>query len=84
MNDNEMALSILAKGIVGTIKQSINKAKFNKGVTGRVIEKINENTYTVQISGQIYTAHSRFSLQVDDVVKIIKWNNNFSELYVIY
>ena len=84
MNDNEMALSILAKGIVGTIKQSISKAKFNKGVTGRVTEKINENTYTVQIAEQTYTAYSRFSLQVDDVVKIIKWNNNFSELYVIY
>ena len=84
MNDNEMALSILAKGVVSTIKQSINKAKFNKGVTGRVIEKINENTYTVQISGQTYTAHSRFSLQIHDVVKIIKWNNNFSELYIIY
>lgn len=84
MNDNEMALSILAKGVVSTIKQSINKAKFNKGVTGRVIEKINENTYTVQISGQTYTAHSRFSLQINDVVKIIKWNNNFSELYIIY
>ena len=84
MNDNEMALSILAKGVVSTIKKSINKAKFNKGVTGRVIEKINENTYTVQISGQTYTAHSRFSLQINDVVKIIKWNNNFSELYIIY
>lgn len=84
MNDNEMALNILVKGVVATIKQSINKAKFNKGVTGRVIEKINENTYTVQIAEQTYTAHSRFSLQVDDVVKIIKWNNNFSELYVIY
>ena len=84
MNDNEMALSILAKGIVSTVKQSISKARFNKGVTGRVTEKINENTYTVQISGQTYTAHSRFSLQVGDVVKIIKWNNNFSELYVIF
>lgn len=84
MNDNEMALNILAKGIISSIKQSINKARFNKGITGRVIEKINENTYTVQISGQTYTAHSRFSLQINDVVKIIKWNNNFSELYIIY
>lgn len=81
--ENE-ALKVLAKGVVSTIKQSISKAKFNKGVTGRVIEKINENTYMVQISGQTYTAYSRFSLQVNDVVKIIKWNNNFSELYVIY
>ena len=79
-----MALNILAKGIISSIKQSINKARFNKGITGRVIEKINENTYTVQISGQTYTAHSRFSLQINDVVKIIKWNNNFSELYIIY
>ena len=84
MNDDEMALNILAKGIISSIKQSINKARFNKGITGRVIEKINENTYTVQISGQTYTAHSRFSLQINDVVKIIKWNNNFSELYIIY
>ena len=84
MNDNEIALNVLTRGIVSTIKQSINHAKFNKGVTGRVIERINEYTYTVQIAGQTYTAYSRFSLQVDDVVKIIKWNNNFSELYVIY
>ena len=84
MRDDEIALNILAKGIVSTIKQCINKAKFNKGVTGRVIEKINENTYTVQIAEQTYIAHSRFSLEVDDVVKIIKWNNNFNELYVIY
>lgn len=84
MNDNEIALNVLTRGIVSTIKQSLNNAKFNKGVTGRVIEKINEYTYTVQIAGQTYTAYSRFILQVDDVVKIIKWNNNFSELYVIY
>ena len=84
MNDNEMALNVLTRGIVSTIKQSIGNAKFNKGVTGRVIERINEYTYTVQIAGQTYTAYSRFSLQVDDVVKIIKWNNNFKELYVVY
>lgn len=84
MNDNEMALNILAKGVVSTIKQSINKAKFNKGVTGRVVEKINEYTYTVQIAGQTYTAYSRFTLQIDEVVKMIKWNNSFNELYVIY
>lgn len=84
MNDNEMALNVLTRGIVSTIKQSISNAKFNKGVTGRVIERINEYTYTVQIAGQTYTAYSRFSLQVDDVVKIIKWNNNFNELYVVY
>lgn len=84
MNDNEIALSILAKGIVSTIKQVVNSARFNKGVTGRVIEKIDDTHYTVQIAGQTYTALSRFALQVNDVVKIIKWNNNFSELYVIY
>ena len=84
MNDNEMALNVLTRGIVSTIKQSIKNAKFNKGVTGRVIERINEYTYTVQIAEQTYTAYSRFSLQVDDVVKIIKWNNNFNELYVVY
>ena len=84
MNDNEIALNVLTRGIVSTIKQSLNNAKFNKGVTGRVIEKINDYTYTVQIADQTYAAYSRFSLQVDDVVKIIKWNNNFNELYVIY
>ena len=84
MNDNEMALNVLTRGIVSTIKQSIKNAKFNKGVTGRVTEIINEYTYTVQIADQTYTAYSRFSLQVGDVVKIIKWNNNFNELYVIY
>lgn len=84
MNDNEMALSILVKGIVSSMKQTINQAKFNKGITGRVIGKIDENHYIVQVAGQTYTALSRFSYQVDDVVKIIKWNNNFSELYIIY
>ena len=84
MNDDEVALNILVKGVVSSIKQSINKAKFNKGITGLVTEIINEYTYTVQIADQTYTAYSRFSLQVDDVVKIIKWNNNFNELYVVY
>ena len=84
MNDNEMALSILVKGIVSTMKQTISQAKFNRGVTGRVIAILDENHYTVQIAGQTYTALSRFSHQIDDVVKIIMWNNNFSELYIIY
>ena len=84
MNNDEMALGILVKGIVSTMKQIVNQAKFNKGVTGRVVAIIDANHYTVQIAGQTYTALSKFSLQVDDVVKIIKWNNNFSELYIIY
>ena len=84
MNDNEMALSILVKGIVSTMKQIMNRAKFNRGITGRVIAIIDENHYVVQVAGQTYTALSRFAYQVDDVVKIIMWNNNFSELYIIY
>jgi membrane protein implicated in regulation of membrane protease activity len=84
MNDNEMALSVLVKGIVSTIKKTVNQAKFNRGVTGRVIAQIAENHYTVQIAGQTYTARSRFTYQADDVVKIIMWNNNFNELYIIY
>lgn len=84
MNENEMAISKIVKGIVKAITHKIENASFNKGLTGRVISNLGDNKYSVIINGQTYTAKSRFTLDEGQVVKVIKWNNKFDELYVIY
>lgn len=83
-NIYEKALSSLIKGVVNTVTLEIKRAKFNRGITGRITGIIDSNTYTVTINDKEYTAKSRFNYQINNVVKIICWNNNMNELYVIY
>lgn len=81
---NDEAIDKLIKGIIKVASKKINEAKFNKGLTGRVIKIINNNNYIVIINGKEFKAKSKFKLNVNDVVKIISWNNDMNELYVIY
>lgn len=84
MNIDEKALDTLIKGLVQTVKKSINSAKFLKGVTGRVIEKLDNDNYVVNINGKAYIAKCKDTLQINQIVKIIKWNNSLDELYILY
>lgn len=83
MIDNE-ALDSLVKGIVKIAMKAIREAKFNKGLTGRVFDIIDDNNYIVIINNKQFKAKSRFKLEINDVVKIISWNNDMNELYIIY
>lgn len=84
MNDDDVAISKIVKGIVKAVQRKMETANFNKGVTGRVISNLGDNKYSVMINGNIYIAKSRFTLDEGQVVKLIKWNNKYDELYVIY
>ena len=81
---NEKALNNLIKGIIKVIKKSVNSAKFNKGYTGRIIAIVDENTYIVSINNKTFKAKSKLELHVNDIVKIICWNNDMNELYIIF
>lgn len=83
MIDNE-ALDSLVKGIVKIAMKAIREAKFNKGLTGRVFDIVDDNNYIVIINNKQFKAKSRFKLEINDVVKIISWNNDMNELYIIY
>lgn len=84
MDINESALSSMIQGIIKVVSLKIKYAKFNKGITGMVTEKINSNNYIVSINNKCYKAKSRFDLQIGNIVKIICWNNDMNELYIIY
>lgn len=81
---NDEALDKLVKGIIKIITKETKSAKFNKGVTGRITEIIDSNNYVVTINNKTYKAKSRFQFNINDVVKIISWNNDMNELYIIY
>lgn len=83
MNVNDGALSALVDGLIKTTQYIIDHANYNKGLTGRVVANLGDNLYSVRINDQIYTAKSRFNLNENEIVKIIKWNNS-NELYIIY
>ena len=83
-NDNQEAIETLVKGIVKIASKAIKEAKFNKGLTGRVSNVIDDNNYIVIINNKEFKAKSRFKLEINDVVKIISWNNDMNELYIIY
>ena len=83
MIDNE-ALDSLVKGIVKIAMKAIREANFNKGLTGRVFDIVDDNNYIVIINNKQFKAKSRFKLEINDVVKIISWNNDMNELYIIY
>ena len=83
MIDNE-ALDSLVKGIVKIAMKAIREAKFNKGLTGRVFDIVDDNNYIVIINNKQFKAKSRFKLEINDVVKIISWDNDMNELYIIY
>ena len=78
------AIDRLVRGIIKIASKAIKEARFNKGLTGRVMEPIDDNNYIILINNKAYKAKSRFKLEKDDVVKIISWNNDMNELYVIY
>lgn len=83
MFDDE-AIDRLVHGIIKISSKAIKDAKFNKGVTGRVFEIIDDNNYIVIINNRQYKVKSRFKLNINETVKIICWNNDMNELYVIY
>ena len=81
---NDEALNSLIKGIVKVISESMQSAKFNKGYTGRIFEVLDNNNYIVLINDKLFRAKSKFKLELNEVVKIISWNNDMNELYIIY
>lgn len=83
-NDNQEAIETLVKGIVKIASKAIKEAQFNKSYTGRVSNIIDDNNYIVIINNKEFKAKSRFKLEINDVVKIISWNNDMNELYIIY
>lgn len=83
-NENQEAVETLVKGIVKIASKAIKEAKFNRGLTGRVFEIIDDNNYIVIINNKKYKVKSRFTLEINEVVKIVCWNNDLNELYVIY
>lgn len=74
----------LASDIVNPIKSLINRAKFNTTTKGRVTAVLGGGNYEVLINGKVYAVKSRFSHAVNDVVVVIRCNNSWSDLYVIY
>lgn len=83
-NENQEAVETLVKGIVKIASKAIKEAKFNRGLTGRVFEIIDDNNYIVIINNKKYKVKSRFVLEINEVVKVVCWNNDLNELYVIY
>lgn len=83
-NENQEAVETLVKGIVRIASKAIKEAKFNRGLTGRVFEIIDDNNYIVIINNKKYKVKSRFTLEINEVVKVVCWNNDLNELYVIY
>lgn len=81
---NDKALDNLIKGIIKIARRSIKEAKFNKGYTGRVMAIVDEYTYIVSINNKPYKAKSKINLNINDIVKIISWNNDMNELYIIF
>lgn len=81
---NDEALNSLIKGVVKVISESMQNAKFNKGYTGRIFEVLDDTHYIVLINDKLFKAKSRFKSEVNDVVKLISWNNDMNELYIIY
>lgn len=78
------ALNNLIKGIVKAINKSIKEAKFNKGYTARVMAVIDDYNYVVSINNKPFKAKSKFKLNINDIVKVISWNNDMNELYIIF
>lgn len=74
----------LASDIIGPVKSLISRAKFNTTVKGRITAALGAGSYEVSVNGKTYVVKSRFSHAVNDVVVIIRCNNNWNELYVIY
>ena len=81
---NDKALDNLIKGIIKIARRAIREAKFNKGYTGRVMAVVDEDNYIVSINGKPFKAKSKLNLNVNDIVKIICWNNDMNELYIIF
>lgn len=81
---NDEAIDNLVKGIINITNKTINDATFNKGYTGRITSIIDDNNYVVSINNKLFKAKSRFKLNVNEIVKIISWNNDMNELYIVY
>lgn len=74
----------LAADIVDSAKNLIKRARFNTTVKGRVTASLGAGNYEVSINGSKYQVKSRFSHVANDVVVIVRCNNSWSDLYVIY
>lgn len=80
----DKALDNLIKGIIKIARRSIREAKFNKGYTGRVMAVVDTDTYVVSINNKPFKAKSKLNLDINDIVKVISWNNDMNELYIIF
>ena len=81
---NNEAIQVLIKGIIKAINKAIKDAKFNKGYTARVMAVIDDYNYVVTINNKPFKAKSKFKLNINDIVKVISWNNDMKELYIIF
>lgn len=81
---NNEAVQVLIKGIIKAINKAIKDAKFNKGYTARVMAVIDDYNYVVTINNKPFKAKSKFKLNINDIVKVISWNNDMNELYIIF
>lgn len=81
---NNEAIQVLIKGIIKAINKAIKDAKFNKGYTARVMAVIDDYNYVVTINNKPFKAKSKFKLNINDIVKVISWNNDMNELYIIF
>lgn len=81
---NNEAIQVLIKGIIKAINKAIKDAKFNKGYTARIMAVIDDYNYVVTINNKPFKAKSKFKLNINDIVKVISWNNDMNELYIIF
>lgn len=84
MKDEDKAVKIMAEATYEMIKGSIDVAKVNRTIYGRIIESLGNDKYKVMINGGEYTVRSHWVHNVNDIVVIIRCNNNWQNLYVLY
>ena len=83
---NKEALESLMAGIEYLVKKAVDDAPFAKVKNG-IIEGVNSNgTYSVKIDGKTYEnmrAINSYNFSVNDVVKVIIAQNDYSNMFIL-
>lgn len=84
MKDNNKAIELMVDANIDLIKRGIDLAAINRTVYGRIVELLGNDEYRVIINDREYTVKSHWKHEVNDIVVIIRCNNNWKNLYVLY
>lgn len=74
----------LLNSVMDLIDSAIKKAPYDTTIKALVVESLGDNKYKVKINNNTYTAKSRFKCDVNSVVYVIKPENKFKDLIIIY